>query len=44
MKKYELVIFDLDGTILDTLDDLTDRNPHICRRWAIDVGTQGNCT
>ena len=24
MKKYELIIFDLDGTILDTLDDLTD--------------------
>lgn len=24
MKKYELAIFDLDGTILDTLDDLTD--------------------
>ena len=24
MKKYELAVFDLDGTILDTLDDLTD--------------------
>ncbi len=24
MKKYEYIIFDLDGTILDTLDDLTD--------------------
>ncbi len=24
MRKYELIIFDMDGTILNTLDDLTD--------------------
>lgn len=27
--KYELAIFDLDGTILDTLDDLTDSVNHV---------------
>lgn len=29
--KYKLVIFDLDGTILDTLDDLTDSTNHALR-------------
>ena len=27
--KYKLAIFDLDGTILDTLEDLTDSTNHI---------------
>lgn len=29
MKNYKLVIFDLDGTVLDTLDDLTDSINHV---------------
>ena len=27
--KYKLAIFDMDGTILDTLDDLADSLNHI---------------
>lgn len=27
--KYQLVVFDLDGTVLDTLDDLTDSLNHV---------------
>ena len=31
--KYQAVIFDLDGTLLDTLDDLTDSMNEILRRY-----------
>lgn len=31
--KYELVIFDLDGTILDTLEDLTDSINHALKQF-----------
>ncbi len=33
MKKYEAVIFDLDGTLLNTLDDLTDAVNHTLRQY-----------
>ncbi len=31
--KYELIIFDLDGTILDTLEDLTDSMNHALEKY-----------
>lgn len=31
--RYELVIFDLDGTILDTLEDLTDSMNHALEKY-----------
>lgn len=31
MKKYKAVIFDLDGTLLDTLEDLTDSVNHVLK-------------
>ncbi len=37
--KYELVIFDLDGTILDTLEDLTDSVNHALKKYGYPVRT-----
>lgn len=35
MKKYKLVIFDMDGTILDTLTDITDSVNHVMRSHSL---------
>ena len=42
--KYKIAIFDMDGTILNTLDDLADSMNHclrsaLCRRYAHFWGT-----
>ncbi len=33
MRKYEAVLFDLDGTLLDTLEDLRDAVNHIMKKY-----------
>lgn len=39
MKKYEAVLFDLDGTLLDTLDDLKDSVNFIMEKYQFPVHT-----
>lgn len=40
--KYELVIFDLDGTILDTLEDLTDSVNHALAKYGYPTRTKAD--
>lgn len=39
--KYETVIFDLDGTLLNTLGDLTDSVNHILEKFGYPLRTEG---
>ena len=38
--KYDVVIFDLDGTLLDTLDDLTEGVNHALREFGYPLATR----
>ncbi len=40
-RKYDAVIFDLDGTLLDTLGDLTDAVNYIMKKYGYDERTPG---
>ena len=31
MKKYDVILFDLDGTLLDSLEDMKDSVNHVMR-------------
>lgn len=37
--KYELIIFDMDGTILNTIEDLTDCANHFCAQYGFKTHT-----
>ncbi|MCR5467849.1 MAG: HAD-IA family hydrolase [Lachnospiraceae bacterium] len=37
--KYELAIFDMDGTILDTIDDLADATNHVLEQYGMPLHT-----
>ena len=41
MKKYETVVFDLDGTLLNTLEDLADATNHALRTMQMPERTIG---
>ena len=40
--RYKLAIFDMDGTILDTLDDLTDTMNHCLQKYNLPVRTKAD--
>ena len=37
--KYSLVIFDMDGTILNTIDDLTDASNYVNAKYGYPTHT-----
>ena len=42
MKKYETVVFDLDGTLLNTLEDLADATNYALRTMQMPERTIGD--
>ena len=41
MKNYELIVFDMDGTILDTLTDITNSLNYVMREFGLKEHTYG---
>lgn len=44
MKKYRCILFDLDGTLLNTIEDLTDSVNYVMRRYHFPVKTVAQVT